>query len=205
MPFAQAHGLRLYYEEKGKGTPIILAHGGFSTISEFDPQVEALSKGYRLIRYDRRGCGKSEPKKMPNAHDLWVEDHRAFMEALGLKSAVVGGVSFGGMLTIELLVRYPTLLKGVIIVSATAGGYKGEPGYEVPFPQRLEELKKTQVPALVIHGTEDSIFPVSDAQAIAKAIPNSELVLLKGGHTINNDDPQGFNRAVLKWLANLRL
>jgi pimeloyl-ACP methyl ester carboxylesterase len=122
------------------------------------------------------------------------------MEALGLDSAVVGGVSFGGMLTIELMIRYPHLLKGAIIVSATAGGYKGLPGYDVPFPKRLEELKRVQVPALVIHGTEDAIFPVADAEATAGALSNAELALLKGGHQINQDNPEGFNRTVLDWL-----
>ncbi len=200
MPFAQIPGLQLYYEEEGHGTPVILAHGGFEDISAYDPQVEAISKGYRLIRYDRRGCGRSEPKGLPNTPDLWVEDHRAFMEALGLDSAIVGGVSFGGMLTIELMVRYPHLLKGAIIVSATAGGYKGLPGYDVPFPKRLEELQRVQVPALVIHGTEDAIFPVADAEATAGALPNAELVLLKGGHQINQDNPEGFNKTVLDWL-----
>ena len=200
MPFAQIPGLQLYYEEEGHGTPVILAHGGFEDISAYDPQVEAISKNYRLIRYDRRGCGRSEPNGLPNAPDLWVEDHRAFMEALGLDSAIIGGVSFGGMLTIELMVRYPHLLKGAIIVSATAGGYKGLPGYDVPFPKRLEELQRVQVPALVIHGTEDAIFPVADAEATAGALPTAELVLLKGGHQINQDNPEGFNKTVLDWL-----
>ena len=201
MPFAQIPGLQLYYEEEGRGTPLILAHGGFEDISAFDPQVEALSKGYRLIRYDRRGCGRSEPKGLPDTHDLWVEDHRAFMEALGLDSAVVGGVSFGGMLTIELMVRYPHLLKGAIIVSATSGGYQGLPGYAVPFPKRLEELQRVQVPALVIHGTGDEVFPVAYAEATAGALPNAELVLLKGGHQINQDNPEEFNKTVLGWLG----
>ena len=199
MPLAQIPGLQLYYDEEGRGTPVILAHGGFEDMSAYDSQREAISKNYRLIRYDRRGCGRSAPKGLPNAPDLWVEDHRAFMEALGLDSAVVGGVSFGGMLTIELMVRYPHLLKGAIIISATAGDYQGLPDYDAPFPKWLEELKRVQVPTLMIHGTEDAIFPITDAEATAGALSNAELALLKGGPQINQDNLEGFNKTVLGW------
>ena len=196
MPFVEIPDMRFYYEEAGQGIPIILAHGGWSDISAFEPQVGPISERYRLIRYDRRGCGRSEPKDVPQAADLWVEDHRHLMEVISLESAIVGGVSFGGMITIELLVKHPQILKGAIIVSATANGYQGEPGYDVSFPRRLEELEQVQVPALVVQGASDDIFPVSHGESIAKAIPNAELVV-EGGHSINEEAPEAFNNAVL--------
>ena len=52
MPYAKLDEIELYYEEAGEGYPIVLGHGGFSDITEWDPQVEALSKRFRVIRYD---------------------------------------------------------------------------------------------------------------------------------------------------------
>ncbi|MFQ5875906.1 MAG: alpha/beta fold hydrolase, partial [Dehalococcoidia bacterium] len=177
---------------------------GWSDITEWDPQVGPLSEKCRVIRYDRRGCGRSEPKDVTQSPDLWVEDLLHFMDALNLDSAVIGGVSFGGMLLMEFLLKHPQRVKGAIIVSATAGGYEGSPGYEVPFPNRLTELKKVRVPALVIQADGDDIFPPSHGEAIAGAIPNAQLVVLKGGHTVNIDNPEAFNQALLSWLEQLR-
>ena len=106
MPYAKLDEIELYYEEAGAGYPIVLGHGGFSDITEWDPQVEALSKRFRVIRYDRRGCGRSRPKDVPQLAELWVEDLRRFMLNLGLERAYLGGVSYGGMLLIEFLLKH---------------------------------------------------------------------------------------------------
>ena len=71
MPFAKLKEVELYYEEAGDGYPILLGHGGFSDVTEWDPQVGDLSQRYRTIRYDRRGCGRSQPKgRAPNSRPL---------------------------------------------------------------------------------------------------------------------------------------
>ena len=122
MPYAKLEEIELYYEEAGEGYPIVLGHGGFSDITEWDPQVEALSKRFRVIRYDRRGCGRSHPRDVPQLAELWVEDLRRFMLNLGLERAYLGGVSYGGMLLIEFLLKRQEMCRAALIVSATARG-----------------------------------------------------------------------------------
>ena len=203
MPIAETCDIQTYYDETGAGTPIILIHGGWSDVTEWASQKAALSEGHRLIRYDRRGCGRSEPKEVVQTPDLWVEDLRNLMDALNIHDAIVGGTSFGGMLTIEFMLSYPERVKAAVIVSATAGGYEGEAEYAVPFPDRLAALQDVRIPSLVVHGTDDDVFPVSDAEAIAGAIPNSKLAVLKGSHSVNVDSADQFNRTVLDWLGGL--
>ena len=203
MPIAETGDIQTYYDETGAGAEIILIHGGWSDVTEWDPQQAALSEGYRLIRYDRRGCGRSEPKEVIQTPDLWVEDLRNLMDSLNIHDAIVGGTSFGGMLTIEYMLSYPERVKAAIIVSATAGGYEGEAEYAVPFPDRLAALQDVRIPSLVVHGTGDDVFPVSDAEAIARAIPNSKLAILEGSHSVNVDNPGEFNKTVLDWLGEL--
>ena len=108
MPYLRINDIELYYEEAGKGVPILLAHGGFSDISEWEHQVGPLVTNYRVVRYDRRGCGRSTPKDVENRPDLWVEDQRALIEGLKLDRPVIGGVSYGGMLLLEFLLKYPS-------------------------------------------------------------------------------------------------
>ena len=201
MPIAKLKDVELYYEDTGSGYPILLGHGGFSDVTEWDPQVDALSQDYRVIRYDRRGCGRSTPADVPQRSDLWVEDMKQLMDSLGLEQAYLGGVSYGGMLLIEFLMRYQSMCRAAIIVSATARGRDGNRPGSVYFPRRLGELSAITVPALVVQATNDNIFPPEHGEEMAAEMLNAELVVLDGGHTINNEQPDEFNRVTLEFLA----
>ena len=200
MPHASVNDQRIFYDEAGSGVPMLLAHGGFSDISEWAPQVEAFSPHYRVIRYDRRGCGESTPKDDPNTPELWVEDQRALVQALALDRPIIGGVSYGGMLLIEFLLKYPELCRASIIVSATARGRSQGP---VHFQDRTSDLERIETPTLVVQASNDSFFSTDHGEAIASGLPNGRLVLLDGGHTINNEQVEQFNEAVLSFLAEV--
>ena len=200
MPYKAIGKMNIHYEEAGTGVPVLLAHGGFSNISEWASQVSALSSRYRVIRYDRRGCGLSTPKAVENTPQLWVEDQRMLIEALELESPVIGGVSYGGMLLIEFLLKHQNLCSAAIIVSATASGYSSGP---VPFPDRRTELARIATPTLVVQGSHDTIFPPSHGETIASRMPNAQIVTLKGEHTINNQRVKAFNQATLSFLSQV--
>ena len=203
MPFAKLKDVELYYEDTGEGYPILLGHGGFSDVTEWDPQVDALSRQYRVVRYDRRGCGRSTPVDVPQRSELWVEDMKQLMDSLGLEQAYLGGVSYGGMLLIEFLMRYQSMCRAALIVSATARGRDGSRPGSVYFPRRLGELSAITVPALVVQATNDHIFPPEHGEEMAAEMPNAELVVLEGGHTINNEQPDEFNRVALEFLTRV--
>ena len=203
MPFAKLKDVELYYEDTGEGYPILLGHGGFSDVTEWDPQVDALSRQYRVIRYDRRGCGRSTPVDVPQRSELWVEDMKQLMDSLGLEQAYLGGVSYGGMLLIEFLMRYQSMCRAALLVSATARGRDGSGPGSVYFPRRLGELSAITVPALVVQATNDHIFPPEHGEEMAAEMPNAELVVLEGGHTINNEQPDEFNRVALEFLTRV--
>ena len=203
MPFAKLKDVELYYEDTGEGYPILLGHGGFSDVTEWDPQVDALSRQYRVVRYDRRGCGRSTPVDVPQRSELWVEDMKQLMDSLGLEQAYLGGVSYGGMLLIEFLMRYQSMCRAALIVSATARGRDGSRPGSVYFPRRLGELSAITVPALVVQATNDPVFPPEHGEEMAAEMPNAELVVLEGGHTINNEQPDEFNRVALEFLTRV--
>ena len=200
MPHVTVNDQQIFYDEAGAGVPMLLAHGGFSDISEWAPQVEPFSSHYRVIRYDRRGCGESTPKDVPQTPELWVEDQRGLIQALALDRPIIGGVSYGGMLLIEFLLKYPELCRAAIIVSATAQGRNQGPVF---FPDRRSELNGITTPSLVVQASSDHIFPPDHGEAIASALPNGRLVVLDGGHTINEQNVEQFNQAVLSFLAEV--
>ena len=196
MPYASVGDMRLFYAEAGAGIPVLLAHGGFSDISEWQPQGAPLSERYRVIRYDRRGCGRSQPREVPQDPDLWVEDQAQLIKELGLERPVIAGVSYGGMLLLEFLLKYSELCRAAVIVSASARGVKGR----VPFPDRTAELATIDTPTLVVQGSQDGHFTPELGEELASGLPNACLAVLDGGHTINNQRIQEFNQAMLSFL-----
>ena len=196
MPHVNVNDLQLFYEEEGAGVPVLMAHGGFSDISEWQHQAAPLASRYRAIRYDRRGCGRSTPRDVEHTAEWWVEDQRELINALGLDRPVIAGVSYGGMLLIEFLIRYPDMGRAAIIVSGTARGVHGR----VPFPDRTGDLGGITTPTLVVQGTQDDHFPPEHGEQIARSLTNARLVVLDGGHTINNQRIQEFNDAALAFL-----
>ena len=83
-----------------------------------------------------------------------------------------------------------------------SGREKTSPG-SMYFPNRLSELSTIEVPTLVVQATDDNVFPPEHGEEMVQRIPNAELVVLEGGHTINNERPQEFNRAMMEFLGRV--
>lgn len=132
MPEFEHKGLRLFFQDRGAGTPVLLIHGLFMDHTMFDPQVEALAGNYRLITPDLRGHGRSEHHFQERT--LWdlMEDQIALLDALGIERAVWGGASVAGPISLRAALRHPDRVTGLILISTQAGPEHPErlPGYE---------------------------------------------------------------------------
>ncbi|RXK86833.1 alpha/beta fold hydrolase [Filimonas effusa] len=127
---------RLFYEELGKGQPLIFVHGHSFDLHEWEPQFYQFAKKYRVIRYDVRGYGKSS---MPiefsdNRH---ADDLAALMDALHITKAHLVGLSMGGFIATDFLALYQHRLLSVTLAS---GDLYSHDGPSVPWsPEKLEE------------------------------------------------------------------
>lgn len=104
--FAEINNFKMAYDDRGEGPPVILIHGFPLCRAMWRAQVEALVRaGYRVITPDLRGFGESEAT--PAGYDMQqlADDTAALMDHLGIKSAVVGGMSMGGYVLHALLDR----------------------------------------------------------------------------------------------------
>src|SRR6476659_3386541 len=117
MPHAQLDGRRLFYDEAGEGEPLLLVQGMSGTrLSWGDPFLAALHEGgFATVAYDHRGVGRSDPIDLaaPLAIADLAEDAAALLDAVGLETAHVLGVSMGGMVAQELALRHPERLRSV--------------------------------------------------------------------------------------------
>jgi non-heme chloroperoxidase len=88
--------IKLYYEDHGTGTPLVLIHGFPLSNGAWEKQGRALLKaGYRIIKYDRRGFGESSKPAIGYDYDTFAEDLNKIMTELDLQDAVLVGHSMG--------------------------------------------------------------------------------------------------------------
>jgi len=109
---AKINGESLYYEAVGQGTPLILIHGWSLNSRMWDAQVPALSKRFRVIRYDRRGFGKSSG----NEDVSWdAVDLNALLDQLGVKKVHVLGLSQGARVAMQFARDYPERVASLVL------------------------------------------------------------------------------------------
>jgi pimeloyl-ACP methyl ester carboxylesterase len=105
----------LAVRESGAGEPLVLLHAFPLHAGLFDELAQRLP-GYRVITPDLRGWGASPLGDSPPGLDVMADDVAACLDRLGLARAIVGGVSMGGYVTMELLRRHPDRLSGALLV-----------------------------------------------------------------------------------------
>lgn len=132
MPITKANGIELYYEVHGEGEPLLLIMGLSLTSKSWFRTRPVLSEQYKVIVFDNRGVGLSGKPNTPYSIELMVEDARAVLDAAGVDSAHVYGISMGGMIAQRFAVNYPDRVRSLILGCTTSGGEKHvQPGAEV--------------------------------------------------------------------------
>ncbi|MGH7465836.1 MAG: alpha/beta fold hydrolase, partial [Longimicrobiales bacterium] len=116
-------GATLSWREAGEGGDVlVLVHAFPFSSAMWRPQLEAPPAGWRVIAPDLRGFGGSGPvtgDRLPM--DLLAQDVIALIRHLGVRRAVIGGLSMGGYVTFALLRHAPELVRGLVLSDTRAG------------------------------------------------------------------------------------
>jgi pimeloyl-ACP methyl ester carboxylesterase len=110
----------IFYEAKGSGEVIILIHDGILNREVWDDQFAYFAERYKVIRYDRRGYGKSSPARGSYSH---LEDLKTLYECLNIDRATLMACSSGGALAIDLALSCPKKVRRLVLVGAIVGGF----------------------------------------------------------------------------------
>ena len=187
--------VNIFYEEYGKGQPIILLHGNSETHEIFDKLIEQLKENYKVYAIDSRCHGKSENTN-EISYDLMSDDIISFIKVLKIEKPILYGFSDGGIIGILVAIKEPDILSKLIVSGANINpdGMKKtmliiskiiyfvtknklfrmmvkEPNISI------EELNKIKVPTIVIAGQKD-VIKREHTEMIAKNIPNSILDII---------------------------
>ncbi|MCB0559759.1 MAG: alpha/beta hydrolase [Lewinellaceae bacterium] len=140
MSYLTANGVKLYYEDTGKGAEtIVFSHGLLWSARMFADQIQHLKDRYRVIAYDHRGQGRSEVAPDGYDMDTLSADALALMDALGVDRCHFAGLSMGGFVALRLAIRHPERIQSLILMETTA---QPEPAENVPRYRMLNTIVK---------------------------------------------------------------
>ena len=139
MPYAQANGQRLYYEDTGgSGPAIVFSHGLLMDHEMFAPQVDALRDRWRCIVWDERGHGRTAGDTLePFSYYDSADDLAALLRQLGVERAVLAGMSQGGYLSLRCALRHPQRVRALILIDTQA---QTEDPAKTPVYQQMLEV-----------------------------------------------------------------
>jgi pimeloyl-ACP methyl ester carboxylesterase len=118
MATVEANGATLYYETHGEGEPLLCVMGLGGNVHFWEFQTPAFAAKYRTVVFDNRGAGRSSKPSGPYTIPQLADDAVAVMDAAGLRRAHVVGISMGGMIAQDLVLRYPDRV-GALVLACT--------------------------------------------------------------------------------------
>lgn len=117
--YANVNGLTMYYEVHGHGSPLVLIHGGGSTIgTTFGRILPALAKSHQVIAVELQAHGHTADIDRPLSFEQDADDVAALLAQLGIRKADIFGFSNGASTTLQIAIRHPELV-GKIVVAST--------------------------------------------------------------------------------------
>ena len=126
MPFGKIGELTFYYERAGAGAPLLFISGSGADLRIKPNQMDGpLPKAFDVLSYDQRGLGQTSKPDVPYSMADYADDAARLMDFVGWKSAKVIGVSFGGMVAQEFVLRHPQRVERLVLACTSPGGAGG--------------------------------------------------------------------------------
>ncbi len=165
MPYAQVPGAELWYEDSGgTGVPLVLMHAASGNTEVWAPQLPAFTgAGYRVIRYDRRGWGKSKATGSGQA-GAPSDDLHAVAEQVGLDRFHLAGSAAGAGPSLDYALTHPDRLRSLVLADCGAGA-SAEPAYD----EMRKNYRPPQIDALPVECRELSAgYRATDPEGVKR-------------------------------------
>jgi pimeloyl-ACP methyl ester carboxylesterase len=117
--YAPVNGIKMYYEIHGEGTPLVLIHGGGSTIqTSFGRILPLLAQHYKVIAVELQAHGHTSDRDAPESFEQDADDVAALLQHLSINHAHILGFSNGGNTAMRIAMRHPELVNKLVIISS---------------------------------------------------------------------------------------
>lgn len=138
--YATVNGIKICYEERGEGFPVLLVHGYTGNKEGWVGQWGPLSEYFRVIRFDNRNGGCSDRPNIPNTLDMLADDIKGLMDYLKIKKAHIIGWSMGGIIVQKFAISYPERIEKLVLIN-TVMGAPNKQAAEILVRNSLDELQ----------------------------------------------------------------
>jgi len=143
--FAQVNGLKMYYEIHGTGTPLVLIHGGGSTIyTTFGNILPELAKHHQIIAVEMQAHGHTQDIDRPLSFEQDADDVAALLQQLHISKASVFGFSNGASTAMQIGIRHPDLVEKLVLAS----GFYKRAGMQPWFWPMMEKATFADMPQI---------------------------------------------------------
>jgi pimeloyl-ACP methyl ester carboxylesterase len=115
---ANVNGIKLYHEIYGDGDPLVLIHGGLTTIGEMQGWVQPLAKTRLVIAVEMQGHGRTADTDRPMSFTAMGDDIAALLDHLKIPKADLVGHSFGGASAIRTAIQHPEKVRRLVVISS---------------------------------------------------------------------------------------
>ena len=119
--------VRLAYDVRGAGDPLLLVHGLGYARWGWEPVVDAFAERFLVVSFDNRGIGNSDAPRGPYSARVMAEDAVCVLDAAGIERTHVVGTSLGGMIAQELVLGWPERVDRLVLACTTPGGPRAFP------------------------------------------------------------------------------
>jgi 3-oxoadipate enol-lactonase len=150
--YLDVSGSKVYYEEKGSGPAIVLLHDGLLHAVSWDEMWEPLAARHHVIRYDRRGYGRSEPASSSFSP---TEDLAKMLAHLKVQHAVVVGSSSGGALALDFAIAHPEMVDGLFLIGPVLHGMEYSAEFRDRANRNNEPMERDDVRAMARNWSQD--------------------------------------------------
>jgi pimeloyl-ACP methyl ester carboxylesterase len=184
--YSEVNGLKMYYEIHGQGKPLVLIHGGGSTIqTNFEKIIPLLSKNRQVIAVELQAHGRTNDRNADLTFEQDADDVAAILKNLNIDKSDFFGFSNGGTTTLQIAIRHPEIVDKMILGSALANR-NGVPDWFWGF---MSQAKLENMPTLLKEGYKKvaadtnglQVMHDRDAKRMVnfKDIPDEEIKSIK--------------------------
>jgi 3-oxoadipate enol-lactonase len=187
MATVTVNGTQVYYEDAGRGFPLLFLHGLTFDTRMWRSQVAALSGKYRCVSIDFRGHGQSTAPDGEYTLEAMAEDVYQVMRHLGLEQAHVAGISMGGMVAMRLALAHPDVVRSLVLLGTSASPEQAERAHRY---EMMARVMTEQGPEAIMQG----VIPIFFSQAFIGGQPQKLEAFKEQFRSLN---PQEVYRATL--------
>ena len=138
--YADVNGIKMYYEIHGEGKPLVLIHGGGSTIqTTFGRTLPMFAKNYKVISVELQAHGHTSDRNAPETFQQDADDVATLLKQLNISRASFIGFSNGGSTTMQIAIRHPEVVDKIVVASGACQREGFIPGFFEGFPNATLE------------------------------------------------------------------